>query len=88
MFRRMRQRLMNAGFWVISVAWLIGAMFIATEVFGVEARRGNLRVVLWIFLAPFAVLVVGEELVHRIKNGPQKQGRHARWDDLGPKGPV
>ncbi len=33
-----------------------------------------------IFLAPLPMLLVAEELVHRIKNGPPKPGRHSKGE--------
>lgn len=33
-----------------------------------------------IVLAPAAVLLVADEVVHRIKHGPQPPGRHSRDD--------
>src|SRR5262245_4120878 len=78
MWGRVRTRLSSVGMILLSLAWLVGAVLIATGPLGVEPRRGNLWVVATIFLAPFAVLVVAEELVHRIKHGPQAPGRHTR----------
>lgn len=78
MWARLRERLFNAVGIAVSISWLFASVAIAIGPVGVEAQRSNLWIVILIFLAPFAVVVVVEELVHRIKLGPTKPGRHLR----------
>jgi len=54
-----------------------GAVAIATRPARRRASPGQLWVVMLIFLAPVPVMILVEELVHRIKNGPQAPGRHS-----------
>ncbi len=84
MWRRLRERLLSAGLGLLYLAWFFGAVAIATGPLGVEPQRGNLWVVMLIFLAPVVVMTAVEELVHRIRNGPQAPGRHSR-DSVGPQ---
>lgn len=46
------------------------------EVFDVEPRRGNLWIVVLIYVAPVVVFLLGRELVLRFKDGPRSPGRH------------
>lgn len=78
MWSRGRQHLIAVGAAVLALAWFVGAVAIATGPLGVEARRGNLWIVTLIYLAPVAAVIVGEELIHRLKNGRQQPSRHAR----------
>ncbi|MBB3044505.1 hypothetical protein [Nocardioides soli] len=80
MWNRARGRLSKAGGIVLALGWLGVAVAIATGPLDLEPRHSNLWVVVLIFLAPFAVLVLVlvTELVHGIKNGPQAPSPHAR----------
>jgi hypothetical protein len=78
MWGRLRKRLLSAGPALLYLAWFFGAVAIAMGPLGVEPQRGNLWVVMLIFLAPVGVMIAVEELVHRIRNGPQAPGRHSR----------
>lgn len=78
MWERLREQLMSAGLTLLCLAWFFGAVAIAMGPLGVEPQRGNLWVVMLIFLAPVFVMIAVEELVHRIRNGPQAPGRHSR----------
>ncbi len=80
MWGRLRARLLNTGMYLVFLVWFLCAVAIATGPLEVEPRRSNLWVVVLILLAPFAVMITVEELVHRIKNGPQAPGRHSRDD--------
>ena len=63
---------------MLSLAWLFVIVAVATGPLGVEPRRSNLWVVGLIYLAPFAVIVIAEEVAHRLRSGPQAPGRHSR----------
>ena len=78
MWNRIRLRLVTVGAVLICVVWFLAAVVIATGPLGLEPRRGNLGILVLIFLFPSAVMVVVQELVHRIRNGPQSPGRHSR----------
>jgi len=69
---------MSAGLTLLYLAWFFGAVAIVMGPLGVEPQRGNLWVVMLIFLAPVFVMIAIDELVHRIRNGPQAPGRHSR----------
>jgi hypothetical protein len=75
---RLRERLFNAVGIVVLIVWFFASTVIATGPLGLKADRSNLGIVMLIFIAPAAVVVVIQELVHRIKFGPTKPGRHAR----------
>ena len=77
MWVRLRERLFNAVGIAVFISWLFASVAIATGPLGVEAQRSNLWIVMLIFVAPVAVVVVVQELVHRIKFGPTKPGRHS-----------
>lgn len=62
------------------LSWFVASVMIATELFDVEPQRSNRWVVMLIFFAPGAVALVVPELVHRIKFGPTKPGRHSRGE--------
>jgi hypothetical protein len=57
---------------------LLVAVTVATEVLGVQARRSNLWIVMFIFISPLPVMLLAEELVHRIRYGPSKPGAARR----------
>lgn len=78
MWTRLRERLFSAVGVVVLICWFFASTAIATGPLGVEAQRSNLGIVMLIFLAPAAVLVVIQEVVHRIRFGPTKPGRHSR----------
>lgn len=78
MWRRLRERLFSAVGVAVLIVWFLASTAIATGPLGLEAQRSNLGVVMLIFLAPAAVIVVVQELVHRIRFGPTKPGRHSR----------
>jgi len=81
MWVRLRERLFNAVGIALLISWLLASVAIATGPLGVEAQRSNRWIVMLIFVAPVApvAVVVGvQELVHRIKFGPTKPGRHSR----------
>lgn len=80
MWGRVRARLLSVGGVILTLAWLLAATAIAAGPLGVEPQRTNLWVVGLIFLAPVAVTIIAEELVHRIRHGPQAPGRHLRGD--------
>ena len=84
MWGRLRKRLLSAGLTLLYLAWFFGAVAVAMGPLGVEPQRGNLWVVMPIFLAPVVVVIAVEELVYRIRNGPQAPGRHSR-DSADPK---
>ena len=77
MLSRLRERLSNALAIVICLVWLVIAVTIAVGVLDVEPRRSNLWIPTLIFLSPAAVVLLGGELVHRLRNGPQPPGRHS-----------
>jgi hypothetical protein len=78
MWRRLVDRLLNVGTAVVLVAWLVASAAIVFGSLGFEFHRGYTGVVFAIFLAPIAVWVLVEELVHRLKHGPTKPGRHTQ----------
>ena len=69
---------MSAGPALLYLTWFFGAVAIAMGPLGVEPRRGNLWVVMLIFLVPVFVMIAVEELTHRIRNGPPAPGRHSQ----------
>ena len=75
---RLREQLWSIGGAAIAVVWLLISIYIATSVFGFEARRRHLWAVLLIFASPLPVILVLEEAIHRIRHGPTKPGRHSR----------
>ena len=78
MWGRLRKRLMSVGLTLLYLAWFFAAVGIAMGPLGVEPQRGNLWVVMLIFLAPVFVMIAVEELVHRIRVGPHAPRRHSR----------
>ena len=78
MWTRLRERLFSAVGVVVLIVWFIASTAIATGPLGLEADRSNLGIVMLIFLAPAAGVVVIQELVHRIRFGPIQPGRHSR----------
>ena len=57
MWGRLRKGLMSAGLTLLYLAWFFGAVAIAMGPLGVEPQRGNLWVVMLIFLAPVFVMI-------------------------------
>ena len=78
MWNRLRGRLFSAVGVVVLVVWFVGSIAIATGPLGLEADRSNRGIVTLIFLGPAAGVVVVHELVHRVRFGPTKPGRHLR----------
>ena len=78
MWIRLRERLFNVVGVVALILWFFASVAIATGPLGLEAQRANLGILMLIFLAPAGVVVVVQELVHRIRLGPTKPGRHSR----------
>lgn len=78
MWTRLRERLSSALGVVVLIACFFASTAIATGPLGLEADRSNLGIVMLIFVAPAAGVVVVQELVHRIRFGPTKPGRHSR----------
>lgn len=74
---RLRERLLNVVGVVALILWFFASVAIATGPLGLEAQRSNLGILMLIFLAPAGVVVVAQELVHRIRYGPTKPGRHS-----------
>lgn len=78
MWTRIRERLFSAVGVAVLIVWFITSTAIVTGPLGLEAQRSNLGIVMLIFLAPAGGVVVVQELVHRIRFGPTKPGRHSR----------
>ena len=79
MWRKPVDRLLTVGTALVLAAWLVASAAIVFGPLGFEFHRGNTGLVFAIFLAPIAGWVVVEELVvHRLKHGPTKPGRHSR----------
>jgi hypothetical protein len=77
MWSRLRERQFSAVGVAVLIVWFFASTAMATEPLGLEAQRSNLGIVVLIFLAPAAGVVVVQELVHRIRFGPTRQGRHS-----------
>ena len=78
MWIRLRERLFNVVGVVVLILWFFASVAIATGPLDLEAQRANLGILMLIFLAPAGVVVVVQELVHRIRFGQTKPGRHSR----------
>lgn len=79
----LRKRLTGAASVVLVAGWFVGALVIVTEWMHVEAQRGNLWILMLVFLAPFLALTAGGEFIHWIRNGRRQPGRHSRRPDSG-----
>lgn len=80
MWGGLREALTSGAIGLALLGWLFVSVWIAVGPLGVTPARGHLWIVIVIFLAPVFPLLVGEELVHRIRKGPQAPGRHPRRD--------